>query len=86
MRVAERLRELQDKGVVTPGEAKAVAGHLLLDTADAHQQSRTTVYRDRARARELGLVLADGVTEEVEVDVHAALEQALEADGWYAAG
>jgi hypothetical protein len=36
--------------------------------------------------RELGVLLADGVLEEVEVDVHAVMECALDSPVWGAQG
>ena len=84
--LAYRLAELQDEGVISPGEAKRIAGHLVLDAADAQRQSRSTCYADRADARRHGLVLADGVLDEVEVDLGDVLEQALDSEAWGAEG
>ena len=80
--LAHRLAELQDEGVLTPGEAKRIAGHLVLDSVDAQRQSRSQYYKDRAAARRHGLVLADGVLDEVEVDLGDVLEQALDSGAW----
>ena len=81
LRLADRLRELVEAGDLTPGQAKAIAGHLVLDSANAHLQAPSTVRRDRANARNHGLVLADGSLDEVDVDLHAVLEAALESRG-----
>lgn len=86
IRLAEKLGELQEAGEITPGEAKRIAGHLLLDTADAHRQARSTVMGDRAAARKLGLVLADGVIDEVEVELEDVIERALDSSAWGAQG
>lgn len=86
IKLAQRLGELQDAGVITPGEAKRIAGHLLLQTADAHRQKPSTIRGDRAAARRLGLVLADGVLDEVEIDLGEVCEAALDSDHWGAQG
>jgi hypothetical protein len=80
--LAQRLVELQDEGEITPAEAKAIAGHLLLDAVEGQRQSRSQCYRDRARARQHGLVLADGVLDQVEVDLGEVLEQAMDSEAW----
>jgi len=84
--LAQRLAELQDEGVITPGEAKAMAGHLLLENAGAHRQSRSQQYKDRARCRQHGLVLADGPLDHVEVDLGEVMERALDSEAWGAQG
>ncbi len=86
MELAQRLAELQDEGLISPGEAKRIAGHLVLDAADAQRQSRSQRYKDRADARKHGLVLADGVLDHVEVDLGEVLERALDAECWGAQG
>jgi hypothetical protein len=86
MELAARLAELQDEGVVTPSEAKRIAGHLVLDAAGAQRQARSTCFADRADARRHGLVLADGVLDEVEVDLGEVIERALDSDAWGAQG
>lgn len=86
IKLAEKLGQLQEEGVITAGEAKRIAGHLLLDTADAHRQARSTVLGDRAAARKLGLVLADGVVDEVEVELDQVIERALDSSAWGAQG
>jgi hypothetical protein len=80
--LAQRISELVDEGAMTPAEAKSVAGYLLLETAEANRQSRATRYRDRARCRDHGLVLADGVLDEVEVDLGEVIERALDSEAW----
>lgn len=86
MELAARLAELQDEGAITPSEAKRIAGHLVLDAAEAQRQSRSQCFRDRADARRHGLVLADGVLDEVEVDLGEVLERALDSDAWGSQG
>jgi hypothetical protein len=80
--LAQRLGELVDEGELSAGEAKAIAGYLLLEEADANRQSERQRYRDRSRCRNHGLVLADGVLDEVEVDLGDVLEQALDSAAW----
>jgi hypothetical protein len=86
MELAHRLAEMQDEGLISPSEAKRIAGHLVLDAADAQRQSRSQRYKDRASARRHGLVLADGVLDEIEVDLGEVLERALDADCWGSGG
>lgn len=80
--LAVRIGELLEAGEITPGEAKSMAGYLLLEKAGVNAQSRRTRYRDRRKCADHGLVLADGVLEEVEVDLGDVIERALEADCW----
>ncbi len=80
--LAERISELVDEGVLTPRQAKSVAGWLLLEQAGANRQSRATYYRDRRKCADLGLVVADGTIEPVEVDLEAMIERALESSCW----
>lgn len=80
--LARRLKELVEDGELSASEAKAMAGHLLLEQADANLQSRATRFRDRAKCRDHGLVLADGVLDEVEVDLGDVLEHALDTSVW----
>ena len=82
--LAERIGELIDTGELTPGQARAVAGFLLLEAAGVQQGSRRTRYRLRATAAEAGLVLADGLMQEIEVDLGAIVEDVLESDAWTA--
>ncbi len=84
--LAQRLLELQEEGAITASEAKAIGGHLLLETVGGQRQSKRQCYRDRARARNHGLVLADGILDEVEVDLGDVLERAMDADAWGAQG
>jgi hypothetical protein len=80
--LAERISELVDEGVLTPRQAKSVAGWLLLEQAGANRQSRATYYRDRRKCADLGLVVADGTIEPVEVDLEGMIESALESGCW----
>lgn len=82
MELAQRLVELQEEGEISAAEAKRIAGHLVLDACGGHRQSRRQVFRDRAAARRHGLVLADGVLDEVDVDLGEVLERAMDAGAW----
>lgn len=87
--MAEKLVEAVEAGELTMPQAEKVAGHLLLQaSARARDRgvSRRTVYRRQAVVRELGLVLADGVLQEVEVDLHDVLERAMDEPAWGAQG
>lgn len=80
--LAQRIGELVDEGELSPGEGKALAGYLVLEAGEGNRQSRSQRYKDRARCRDNGLVLADGVLDEVEVDLGEVLERALDSDAW----
>jgi hypothetical protein len=80
--LASRVRQLVDEGDMTPGEAKAALGHLVLDSGGERLQSRRTWYRDRAVCRRHGLVLADCDDDRVSIDLGEVLEEALDADCW----
>ena len=84
--LAVRLQEMVEAGDIKPSTAKALAGALVFDAAGLEVQSRTTRMRDRAKCRDLGLVLADGVLDEVQVDLGDVLEAALDSDAWGAQG
>ena len=84
--LGDRLIELQEEGEVSSREAVTLAGHLLLDSCEAQRQSRATHFRHRARCRDLGLVLADGVNDQVEVDLGEICERAMDSAAWGAEG
>jgi len=83
--LAERLVEAVAEGRVTPQQATVLCGHLMLKVVAGRNGAgiaRSTMYRYEKRARELGLVVADGVLEEVEVDLGDVLERVLDTDAW----
>jgi hypothetical protein len=87
--IAEKLLDAVEAGEITAREAESLAGHCMLQVVGGRQGagvSKATMYRRESRARELGLVLADGVLQEVEVDVAAVLEATLETELWDRAG
>jgi hypothetical protein len=83
--LADRLVELVDQGEVSARQAEQLAGYVVLQKRGV-RASRATTYRRRSRLRELGLVVADGCLEEVEVDLHEVLDEALESPAWGARG
>ncbi len=82
MELAKRLDQLVQAGEISPTVAKRIAGHLVLDAAGCQHQKRSTLMRDRADARRHGLVLADGLFDEVEVDLGDVLERAMDSECW----
>lgn len=86
--LVKRVAELVEAGELTPRVAHTLIGHLVADSVglDELWLSARQVREHRARARRYGLVLADGVIDECEVDLHGAIEAALEAEDWYAEG
>jgi hypothetical protein len=83
--LADRLADLVDEGEISSRKAELLAGYLVLQPRGVCQK-RSTTYNRRKELRELGLVVADGVLEEVEVDLHEVLEEALESPAWGAVG
>jgi hypothetical protein len=84
--LARELVEAVEGGEITYAQAERMAGYLTLDRAGQPRMPARTRRRRRGEARKLGLVLADGVLEEVEVDLHDVLDQVLESEVWGARG
>lgn len=80
--LATRLQEAVEREDLTTREAELLTGYVLREAAGLPAPSARSRRRRRARIRDFGLVLADGVLEEVEVDLHEVLEQALDTDAW----
>lgn len=80
--LAVKIKQLVEEGVLKPGEAIRVAGFLLMEQADCNPQTRSTRYRTRTLCAEAGLALADGVTDEVEVELAEIIERALDSEVW----
>lgn len=80
--LAEKLAGLVRGGEVSPSQAETLAGHLLLSVVGLPGQSPSTRQRRRRALRDHGLVVADGVLQEVEVNLHDVLEACLETDAW----
>lgn len=75
---AEKLQERVEAGEIQPGMATKLIGHLVLEREGIELGSRMTRYRHRRLAREVGIVLADGDLEEVEVDLEAELGEVFD--------
>jgi hypothetical protein len=84
--IAGKLLDLVESGELTPAQACSVLGQLHMDAAGVSLGPARTQRHRRRLARAHGLVLADGALEEVEVDLHDVLDQALDADVWGASG
>jgi hypothetical protein len=87
--LAGKLLDLVESGELTPAQAEKLAGHLLLAQANGTAGSgvsRATAHRRKRQLREFGLVLSDGVLQEVEVQLADVLEAALDSDHWGASG
>lgn len=83
MIVVEKLLEHVDAGEITLRESASILHEAMLTAyGQPERMPKRTRNRLRAKRRELGLALADGVLQEVEVDVAAVLEAALETDAW----
>lgn len=82
--LADKLARAVEAGELSLAAARALAGHMLLEPAGVTVPARTTRYY-RRRARELGLVVADGVLQEVEIDLGDVMEELLDTDAWEAA-
>lgn len=76
---AEKLQERVEAGEIQPGMATKLIGHLVLEREGIELGSRMTRYRHRRLAREVGLVLADGGVDEVEVDLEAELGEVFDS-------
>jgi hypothetical protein len=83
--VADRLAELVEADELSARQAEQLAGYVVLQKRGVLQK-RSTSYNRRKQLRELGLVVAEGCLEEVEVDLHAVLDEALESPAWGAQG
>jgi hypothetical protein len=85
MILADKLAELVDGGELTARQAGQLVGYVVLAKRGV-RFSRATTYRRRSELRDAGLVVADGCLQEVEVDLHAVLEEAMESSAWGATG
>jgi hypothetical protein len=83
--IAEKLVEAVAAGELTALQAEALCGHVLLRVVGGRNGaglSPATMYRRENLMRDIGLQLADGVMEPVEVNLAEVLEHALDADVW----
>ncbi len=79
--LTDRMVDLVEAGEMTVAKAHRLAGFVVLAKHGVRQPARTA-RRYRSELRELGLVVADGAMEEVEVDLHEVLERALDGPTW----
>lgn len=79
---AVKLAEAAEAGEIGRQQARLLAGDVFYEAHGLSVARPSTLRRSRAARRELGIVLADGVLDEVEVDVSGILEEALDTDAW----
>ncbi len=79
--LAQQLAQRVEAGDLTPAQADDLAGFLLMEAVQMPRPTRTRERR-RAKVRELGLVVADGVLQEVEIRLDDVLEQCMDASAW----
>jgi hypothetical protein len=80
--LTDRVACLVDTGEMKPSQAERLVGFLALDTTTRSRFNVRTTQRRRRELRDLGLVLADGFFEPVEIDLAAVLEAALDSPAW----
>jgi hypothetical protein len=80
--IAEKLAELVAEERITPRQAESLLGYATFEANGHSIGKRSTKYNRRAALRRAGLVMADDALTEVEVDLSAVLDAALEADCW----
>lgn len=80
--IATRLAELVHEGEITQHQAEQAAATIVFDAAGAQVGSRTTRWRRRRLLDGLGLVVADGVLQEVEVDLGEVLAGVVDEANW----
>ena len=83
--LADKLLAAIEAGELSAEQAEKLAGHMLLCVAAGRRGAglaRATRYRRERLMNDLGLVVADGCLEEVEVNLHDVMEAALDADAW----
>jgi hypothetical protein len=80
--LAGHLIELVDAQELTRAQAEKLCGFLVLEAAGMPSGPQATRWRRKQLAQRVGLATADGVTDEVEVDLAAALQDALALDAW----
>lgn len=82
----DQVIDLAEAGEISPQAAQRMIGHVFLDGNDRDPRPESTARRHRGECRDHGLVLADGVDDEVDVDLGEVLEQAMDAEAWGAQG
>ena len=80
--MVEKLAELVAEEILTARQANTLLGYVTFE-ANGHRMGKArTTRRYRSDLRRRGLVLADDLMTEVEVDLHGVLEAAMEAEAW----
>lgn len=74
----DQLVELVEEGEMTPSQADRMVGQLLFEAGGYELGSRTTRWRRRKRVAEAGLLLSDGLVDEVRVDLGEELKDVFE--------
>lgn len=81
--VPARLQKRVDSGEMTEAQADRVVGFLVREAQGLTRgHSERTAYRRRAELRALGLVAADGVLDEIEVDLSSVLAACDAPETW----
>lgn len=73
------LQEAVNDGEITPATSLKILGYLVAEQQGVELGSRSSRYRQKAAARELGLVLVDGANEPVTIDLAVELLEARDA-------
>jgi hypothetical protein len=84
MAIAAKVIEAMDAGELSPQRGRLLIADTVLEGCGAERKfmKDRTLRRSRSLRAELGLVLADGVLEEVEVELGEVLEAVLDTDAW----
>lgn len=79
----QKITELVRNGDITGSQGDRLLGFIIRYAA-GHElgYDERTVYRRRAELRKLGLVAADGVLEEIEVDLASVLDACMDSATW----
>lgn len=77
--VVTKLESLVADGEMTPAQGAKLAGLVLLQRHGVEFGSRTTRWRNQKAVRELGLLIGDDSMEEVEIDLGAEVDIAIES-------
>lgn len=83
--LAEKVQALIDEEELSPAQGERLVGQMVLEAVHVEggrRLSKSARARWSTVRRELGLVVADGVLDEVEVDVHELLTEAMDTAAW----
>jgi hypothetical protein len=76
--LADRIKDAVECGDLTPAEAAKLSGLAFLQQHGVEVGSRTTRWRHRRQLQQFGVVLGDGVLEDVEIDLGFEVDQVVE--------